>query len=107
MKFTRFLRFSLCDSIIEFRSKSEIEIQILVLNSFSKKGRQRLLLDGLVLQEDGSVRSRYFCGTVRRRGRSEMRSFAETQSGRVGLTQSIRMPAVTSGYGVGECASPG
>jgi hypothetical protein len=30
MKFTRFLRFSLCDSIIEFRSKSEIEIQILV-----------------------------------------------------------------------------
>ena len=62
MKFTRFLRFSLCDSIIEFRSKSEIEIQILVLNSFSKKGRQRLLLDGLVLQEDGSVRSRYFVG---------------------------------------------
>ena len=78
MKFSRFLRFSLCDSIIEFRSKSEIEIQILVLNSFSKKGRQRLLLDGLVLQEDGSVRSRYFCGTVRRRGRSEMRSFAES-----------------------------
>jgi hypothetical protein len=30
MKFSRFLRFSLCDSIIEFRSKSEIEIQILV-----------------------------------------------------------------------------
>ena len=29
------------------------------------------------------------------------------QSGRIGLTQSIRMPAVTSGYGVGECASPG
>ena len=78
MKFTRFLRFSLCDSIIEFRSKSEIEIQILVLNSFSKKGRQRLLLDGLVLQEDGSVRSRCFCGTVRRQGRSEMRSFAES-----------------------------
>jgi hypothetical protein len=29
------------------------------------------------------------------------------QSGRIGLTQSIRIPAVTSGYGVGECASPG
>jgi len=28
-------------------------------------------------------------------------------SGRIGLTQSIRMPAVTSGYGVGACASPG
>jgi hypothetical protein len=25
----------------------------------------------------------------------------------MGLTQSIRMPAVTSGYYVGECASPG
>ena len=46
--------------------------------AFSKKGRQRLLLDGPVLQEDGSVRSRYFCGTVRRRGRSEMRTFAES-----------------------------
>ena len=37
MKFTRFLRFSLCDSIIEFRSKSEIEIQILVtMNIFAE-----------------------------------------------------------------------
>ena len=37
MKFTKFLRFSLCDSIIEFRSKSEIEIQILVtMNIFAE-----------------------------------------------------------------------
>ena len=37
MKFSRFLRFSLCDSIIEFRSKSEIEIQILVtMNIFAE-----------------------------------------------------------------------
>ena len=41
-------------------------------------GRQRLLFDGLVLQEDGSVRGRYFYGTARRRGRSEVRSFAES-----------------------------
>ena len=37
MKFTKFLKFSLCDSIIEFRSKSEIEIQILVtMNIFAE-----------------------------------------------------------------------
>jgi len=37
MKFSRFLRFSLCDSIIEFRFKSEIEIQILVtMNIFAE-----------------------------------------------------------------------
>ena len=58
-----------------FIQDPEKKLQYLI---FLQGGRQRLLFDGLVLQEDGSVRGRYFFGTVRRRGRSEVRSFAES-----------------------------
>ena len=36
------------------------------------------LFDGLVLQEDGGVRGRCFFGLIRRRGGTEVRSFAKS-----------------------------
>ena len=41
-------------------------------------GRQRLLFDGLVLQEDVVVRGRCFRWLIRRRGRTGVRSFTES-----------------------------
>ena len=46
--------------------------------TFLQGGRQRLLFDGLVLQEDVVVRGRCFFGSIRRRDRSGVRSFAES-----------------------------
>ena len=41
-------------------------------------GRQRLLFDGLVLQEDVVVRGRCFFGSIRRCDGTGVRSFAES-----------------------------
>ena len=68
-----------------FPEKSEILLLILVKilkksdsTHSPPRGRQRLLFDGLVLQEDVVVRGRCFSWLIRRRDRTGVRSFAES-----------------------------